>query len=217
MRTDERPEEFGALLRRPPVPVVLVRPDVLSVSAVLDSTMASSKRPLSPKNVADVIVSVMRMSFQQKELLIEEIFQAQTNVLGFAVAGVRLAPCSRVQDMLMDITMVAFRAMQSDLESYGEITQAEVEALAEQNMRMWKFLDDEPDETFTECVKATMENYPEPCLLAFTIDRMVGLEVDDPHVILAAKTVVDACVNAKWPGLTKTSPEQPSPTKPASK
>jgi hypothetical protein len=63
---------------------------------------------------------------------------------------------------------------------------------------MWKFLDGEAGESFTRSVATTLATYPEPSLLAYSVDRLAELHVQEPKVMLLVKSGLDAAISAKW-------------------
>jgi hypothetical protein len=163
--------------------------------------MSSSNRPLSPQDVGELVASVTTMSLPQKQLVMDEMFHAQPNVLGTAIVATRAASTGETQDAVLEIAMIVFRALQADLQSHGTISEAAIDGLAQRNVNMWRFLDGETGQAFTRSTRLTLESYPEPGLLAYVVHRLAELRVQEPQVILAMKTMLDVCVAAKWPGV----------------
>ncbi len=171
--------------------------------------MSLRNRPLSPQDVGTIVASVTRMSFPQKERLVDEMFHTQPNVLGTAIVATRAALSGEIQDAVLEIAMIVFRSLQADLQSHGTISEAAIDGFAKRNAKMWRFLEGETSEAFTRSTMLTIESYPEPGLLAYVVNRLARLRVDEPQVILAIKTMLDACVDAKWPGVVVTTRDVP--------
>ena len=179
--------------------------------------MSSSNRPLAPQDVGTIVASVTRMSLPQKEGVIDEIFHAQPNVLGTALVAMRATPAGIMQDTVLEIAMIVFRSLQADLQSHGTISEAAIDGYAERNAQMWRFLERETGEAFTRSIMLTIETYPEPGLLAYVVNRLAELRVDEPQVILAIKTLLDVCVDAKWPGVVVRTRDVPTHESPDAK
>jgi len=160
-----------------------------------------TQSPLRPEAIADAMASVASMTLTEKEHLADEMYQKQPHVLGTAIVASRMSSRGEVQDAAIEIAMAVFLCFQEHLSAHGEISEIEIDQLAERNTRMWKFLDSEPAEAFTRSVKLTLDSYPEPGLLGYVASRLNELVVEEPQYILAMKTLLDACVEAKWPGL----------------
>ena len=172
--------------------------------------MSSSNRPLSLQDIGTIVASVTRMSLSQKEQVFDEMFHAQPNVLGTALVATRAARSAEIQDTVLEIAMIVFRSLQADLQSHETISEAVIDEYAKRNAQMWRFLEGEAGEEFTRSTRLTIEGYPEPGLLAYVVNRLAELRVDEPQVVLAIKTMLDVCVDAKWPGMVVTTRDLPT-------
>ena len=157
-----------------------------------------SKTAVPPQVVAKMAASVAAMPLAQKEQVIDEIFELQPIVLAQPVTLTRLTPRREVRNAAFEFVMIAFKCLEKDFAGEHKLTEADVERHVEQNVKMWRFLEQEREEDYGSSLAITMESYPEPALFAYLVGRLLELQVEDPPVVLNMKTTCDACVDLKW-------------------
>jgi hypothetical protein len=158
----------------------------------------ASINSIPPQRVGEAATTIATMTLAQKEQAVDELFRAQPTLLASAAVVTRLGVSGEVQDALVEIALIVFRCLRDELRRKPRISEADIERCCENNTRMWRFLDGEAAGSFQKSVAVTFKSYPEPSLLAYAIHRLVELKVEEPVVILAVKSALDACVEAKW-------------------
>ena len=162
-------------------------------------THKSGPNPLSPEQVADVIAAVERMTLAEKGQLADRMYEEQPAILAVALAAVRTGVSPQLQDALIVMAMVIFEALREELKEHGPIDESAIDTAAERNVAMWQFLEGEQGDAFRRSVAATLEGYPEPCLIAYVVSRLNEFaEEEQAQVMLQIKSLLDACVQAKW-------------------
>lgn len=158
----------------------------------------ASKQPVSPQQVGEVAASIAAMTLSQKERVIDELFSAQPTLLGNAAVVTRLPVPAAIQDAVIETALVVFICLRDELSQPPMMTEAILERCCQRNVQMWKFLDGEAGESFTRSVATTLAAYPEPSLLAYAVNRLTELQVQEPRVMLLVKSGLDAAISAKW-------------------
>ena len=159
----------------------------------------NAKQPVSPERVGQIAARIRAMSLRDKERLADELFGVQPTVLTSALVVARRTDLpGEVRDMAIELALVLFECLREELCGGDAISEARIERCVERNATMWRFLDRERDEDFTRSVEQTVADYPEPSLLAYTVGRITELKLEDPEAIMALKSMLEACVDAKW-------------------
>jgi len=147
---------------------------------------------ISLPTLAQAITLVRSMSMQQKELLVDEIFKAQPNLLGSVAVLHRMGVSLVKVDFLLNILLVCFMAMKGSGHTWPLIS------LADQDQQMGRFsgsvkfgadlawhLQDIANQQYIDA-------HAEKNLLAYVIGECVGWlqssppEESDKYVLLAA-------------------------------
>ena len=153
---------------------------------------------LSPEDVGTVVSSVQQMTPSEQEQLADVLHREQPDVLTTAILACKHAETGEAQNAMIEIALVVFQCLRDELSAGRRVTEADIERCVERNAKMWRFLDGEHGAAFTHTVARTVEAYPDPSLLAYVVNRLQELNVEQPMVISAVKAQLDACVNVKW-------------------
>jgi hypothetical protein len=152
---------------------------------------------ISNGDMAQTITRVLGMSAKQKEVLADEIFQVQPNLLGSVLVQSRLGVPLEKIEFLLDILLVSFQAMKESGLTWPLITEDDLDRQSQRLVANVKFGDDLGDNLRNESMRQYIERHPEKELLAYVqVETMnwlqrISPEEADKYVMLAAWNIVN--------------------------
>jgi len=137
------------------------------------------------------VAAVKTMGDKQKELLADELFRLQPNLLGSALALARLGVSMDKVGFALDMLFICFRAMKESGLTWHVITENELDRQSQRFVGIVTFGSDLGESLRNRSIQEYVDDHPEKELLAYVqmetmswMKRVVPEETDK-YVILA--------------------------------
>lgn len=151
-----------------------------------------------PRNaLLQAVAAVKVMDDKQKELLADELFRVQPNLLGSVLALARLGVSMDKMGFALDILFICFRAMKESGLTWPVITENELDRQSQRFVGIVKFGSDLGESLRNRSIQQYVDDHLEKDLLAYVqmetmswLKRVVPEETDK-YVVLATWNTVN--------------------------
>ena len=151
-----------------------------------------------PRNaLLQALAAVKAMDDKQKELLADELFRVQPNLLGSALVLVQLGVSMDTVGFALDMLFICFRAMKESGLTWPVITEDELDRQSQRFVGIVKFGGDLGESLRNQSIQQYVDDHPEKELLAYVqmetmswLKRVVPEETDK-YVILVVWNFVN--------------------------
>jgi hypothetical protein len=140
---------------------------------------------------------VNAMDLRQKELLADEIFREQPNLLGLVLVQHRLGVSLEKIDFLLNILLINFQAMKESGLKWSKITEDEIEKQMDRFVAIVNFSKDLGKSLKSKSILQYTKKHPEIYLFAFVQSetenwlKRINPEESDKNIVIAAFTFVN--------------------------
>jgi hypothetical protein len=140
---------------------------------------------------------VNAMDLRQKELLADEIFREQPNLLGLVLVQHRLGISLEKIDFLLNILLINFQAMKESGLKWSKITEDEIEKQMDRFVAIVNFSKDLGKSLKSKSILQYTKKHPEIYLFAFVQSetenwlKRINPEESDKNIVIAAFTFVN--------------------------
>jgi len=151
------------------------------------------------------IRKIRAMRRDQKERLVDELFQKQPNMLGSFLVQKQLGVSFEKMEFLLEMLLICFQAMKESALTWPLITEDEQDKQLARYVATVKFGEDLSSSLQELAMKQYIESHPEPYLLAFVTSEInawlsrIPPEKTDKYVMLAAANFVNCIAFAPMP------------------
>jgi hypothetical protein len=165
---------------------------------------------ISQAVLANAAVAVGAMDMDRRVALADEVFAHQPNLLASVLVQQRMGASLAQIEVLLNILLVAYQAMQTSGRRWPVISEATQERCLQRLTGKVRFAEGLGLELLQQAVQDQIAAHGEPPLLAFAFGRLrehglLAIETEaQKYLVLAALNLVD-CIAATAPSRTRTA------------
>jgi hypothetical protein len=161
-----------------------------------------SQTPITLQQVSSTRAYVESLDTDAKLKSFDQIFEAQSAVMGAVVQLKLLGVESAAQEHAFQILLILFECFAQHVPNLPRISEKAVQKALDNNVSMREFLEKESPEEAARLQRLSIEKYPEPNILAYVTGYLNdnGLSKfcrGNELVVHTCKSIMDAFVQAK--------------------
>ena len=152
---------------------------------------------ISSQTLVDAIKVVRAMGMEQKTALADELFQAQPNLFGSALALHRMGVAPAKIEVALDLLFICFQSMKQTRLQWPLITEADLDQQLGRYVATVRFGEDLAPAQRQQAMTQYLASHPEKPLLAYVTNELnkwlagTTPEATDNYVMLAAMNFVN--------------------------
>jgi cell division protein ZapA (FtsZ GTPase activity inhibitor) len=152
---------------------------------------------ISQAALTQAAVSVLRMSFAEREQLADEIYLQQPNLLASVVVQHHMGASLPQTEDLLNILLVAYQAMKMSGHHWPVISEDDQDVCLQRLTGKIRFIEGLDDGVLQRAISQQIEQHSEPYLLAFILGELkkhdlLGIRTDvEKYLVLAALNLAE--------------------------